>query len=92
MRTWRVAESGSGREILEALVHGSHAGSAHERLPFDFQRFLIAPLSAQRVGEQPPRLSLSGAIAAGRAQCLAPATLCLMQVALRKAQSPEFYP
>ncbi len=65
---------------------------AHERLALDLDCFLIAPLGAQRIGQQPPRLSLRAAIAAGERKCLAAAALSLMRVALREPQPPQFYP
>ena len=72
---------------------GTFSGwSAHERLAFDLDCFLIALLGAQRIGQQPPRLSLRAAIAAGERKRLAAAALSLMGVALREPQPPQFYP
>jgi hypothetical protein len=66
--------------------------SAHEGLALDLDSFLIAPLGAQRIGEQPPRLSLRAVIAACYAKRLARAALRLMRVALKEPQPPKFYP
>jgi hypothetical protein len=66
--------------------------SAHEGLALDLDCFLIAPLGAQRIGEQPPRLSLRAVIAACERERLAPAALRLMSIALREPQPPKLYP
>src|SRR5260370_41711418 len=66
--------------------------SAHEWLALDLDCFLIALLGAQRIADQPPRLSLRAVIAACERKCLAPAALSLMCVALRAPQPTKLYP
>src|SRR6185437_2816490 len=64
----------------------------HERLALDLVGFRIAPLGAQRVGQQPACLSLGGTIAAGQTQRLASASFRLMRVAIREPQPPALDP
>jgi len=72
----------------------SHAGAplAHEGLALQLLRFLIALLGAQRIGQQPPRLSLRVGITGGQRQRLAPATFGLMGIAFGEAQPSALYP
>ncbi len=67
-------------------------GLVHKRLLLDLARLLVALLGAQCVGQQPPSLRLSAAIATGERQRLATANLCLMRVALNEPQLSELDP
>ncbi len=64
----------------------------HVWLALNLARFLIAPLGAQCVGQQPPGQRLRVTIAARERKRLACAALGLVSVALREPQPPEFYP
>jgi hypothetical protein len=83
---WILANRGMRAEVPRALE------LLHEGLTLHLARFLIAPLGAQRVGQEPSRLSLRAGIAARERERLAPAPFRLVRVALREPQPPELDP
>ena len=79
---------------MQQIPRGALRGAAlvHKGLALDLACFLIAPLRAQCIRQQPSGLRLGAMIATRERKCLAAADLGLVRIALREPQPSELDP